>query len=417
MSRRNRGFFGRLFNEQVYMRDSRHAANIFSFNKSALNNGTPRLKFQYFVNFNFNSNPQVSSYVRNFLSIEDQNFVTALVKSVTMPNMQINTEVLNQYNKKRIVQTKLDFQPITITLHDTVEGKTLRLWEMYYEYYFREGEANRKQDLNSQGRARNNREFEDDTILNRFNDNIGYNLERVGNNKYLIDSIDIYQVHGGKFSRTEIIHPKITSFTHDTLDYADTAGLMEIRLDFQYENVLYSNVNLPLNSDELERYRDGDFWEMSNLITIRTNVPGRNLRATAPYPNVSGPSPTEDPADIGTDAAGNLLGGRLGSPILNIVGQRNISRVQDSIGGIVDSIPDAVATAASATIFGGKVSFQPNPLQALRTTANQVSRSVVSRGREAFTSAVRTGVEGVITGVRTGDETTQTPPEEDGDDD
>lgn len=393
----SRGIIGRFFKQDVYMRDSRHAANNFGYNKSALNNGTPRHKFQYFVNFRFNTATDTEAFVKAFLSLEERNFVTALVKSVTMPNVSIDTEVLNQYNRRKIIQTKLKPLPITLMLHDTVEGKTLRLWEMYYEYYFKDGIATEK---TKPGRQVKNALFKHDLLNETFNNQFGYNLERVGNNKHLIDSIEIFQVHGGKYSLTTLVNPRITTFTHDTLDYAETSGLMQITMELEYEAVVYSNVNETLRSfgeDVLERYRDGDFWQMANLITIRNDVKGRNLNEPLPRkPELPQPFPTSaeaattDPSDRPSEETETTR-------------SRIVARVQETRDAIVGSIPGAVSSAVSSTIFGGKVRFSPNPIKAVKSTANSIVRDSIFRGQEALSASVSASVtqavQNVIDGV------------------
>ena len=140
MAKTFEGIFGGIFDQGVYLRDSRHAANAFGLNKSDLSNGTPRHKFEFFVKINFN--PQLTDYVRSFfVDPAEQAILHTMIKSITMPTMQIDTTTLNQYNKKRVSQTKINYNPISITFHDSVEGRTLRLWEMYYEYYFKDGDA------------------------------------------------------------------------------------------------------------------------------------------------------------------------------------------------------------------------------------------------------------------------------------
>ncbi len=406
------GIFGGIFDQNVHLRDSRHAAEAYGYNKADLSNGTPRLKFQYFVRFNFN--PNLADYVRNFLTVEDQQLVTTVVKSITMPSVQMDSEVLNQYNKKRVSQTRLNYTPVGLVLHDTVEGRSLRMWEMYYEYYFRDGVAYEKlgdgggtQDrgffdilINGAGGADERKinrvgEFDNDIIKDRYNDNTGYNLARVGNEKYLINSIDIFQVQGGRYSRTTLVNPRISAFTHDTLDYEDTSGLVQLQFEFLYESVVYANVNERLTNEELERYRYGDFYELANLITIRTPVRGRNI-TEIPLPNVD----TCNGSGIGGTIAS--LGGIRNpffSAVGDFIGDRNLTRLSDSIGGVVGSIPDAIGTVASASIFGGEISFNPDPLQALRTTGNQVGRDIVNRGRRNFAAAVSQTGANIISGV------------------
>jgi hypothetical protein len=422
------GIFGGIFDQNVHLRDSRHAANAYGFNKSDLSNGTPRHKFEFFVKFNFNdADPAVRNFVQAFLNNVDQDIVTQMVKSVTMPSMTIETEVLNQYNKKRISQKRLNYSPVSITFHDSVEGRMLRLWEMYYEYYFKDGVASQKLNLGQSTGAGNTiigsfldafldafngtdapehrrDQYLDDTISGTFTDNFGYNLQRVGNSKYLIESIDIFQIHGGKFSRTRIMHPRVTSFSHDTLDYEDSSGLVDMRFEFDHEGVIYANINEQLNTNELERFRYGDFHELSSLITIRSPINGRDLKASAlsRYPNVTTCGPGMITDSFGA-VADNWLSSPFGSVVGAVVGQRNIQRVTGGVSDIFASIPGAIGSVAATSIFGGTVSFNPDPIQALKTTANQISRSVVNRTRDRFAAGVAAvvvaGASAVVSGV------------------
>lgn len=414
MARSFDGIFGGIFDQSVFLRDSRHAANAYGLNKSDLSNGTPRHKFEFFVKIKFNT--QLNDFVRAFLKENDQDIVHTMIKTVTMPSMNIDTEVLNQYNKKRISQTRIDYNPISITFHDSVEGRTLRLWEMYYEYYFRDGLANEKINAGTDKPlsffdafvgaftgtggttlTRNPSEFTNDIIKDKFVDNYGYNLQRVGNQKYLIEAIEIYQIHGGKFSRTDIIRPRVTGFTHDTLDYEDSSGLVEMKLDFEYEGVVYANVNEKLSSEELERFRFGDFNEMASLITIRNPVNGRILSEVPRPPNVTtcGPGTIPDGVDEGKSS---FWATPIGRGVGGIVGQTNLQLVQGSLSTIRDTIPGAIASVASTSIFGGTIGINPDPLQALKSSGNQFVRGVVNRTRDNFTAGVTAGISNVVTG-------------------
>lgn len=371
MAKSFEGIFGGIFDQSVHLRDSRHAANAYGLNKSDLSNGTPRHKFEFFVKIKFNT--QLSEFVRAFLKDNDQDIVHTMIKSITMPSMSIETEVLNQYNKKRISQSAISYNPISITFHDSVEGRTLRLWEMYYEYYFKDGLANEKINAGTDKPTsffdafvgaftgtggttltRNPSEFTNDIIKDKFVDNYGYNLRRVGNQKYLIEAIEIYQIHGGKFSRTDVIRPRVTNFSHDTLDYEDSQGLVEMKLDFEYEGVVYANVNEKLSSEELDRFRFGDFNEMASLITIRNPVNGRTLSEVPRQPNVTtcGPGVNPDGIDQGKSS---FWATTVGQGISGVVGQTNLQLVQGSLSTIRNSIPGAIASVVSTSIFGGTI--------------------------------------------------------------
>lgn len=414
MAKSFEGIFGGIFDQNVHLRDSRHAANSYGFNKADLSNGTPRHKFQFFVKINYNLGDQVvSEFVNAFLDKNDRELmVTQAVKSVTMPSMTIETEVLNQYNKKRISQKRINYAPVSMTFHDTVEGRMLRMWELYYEYYFRDGVASEKLKLPDEAGTGlsffdsiiegfknsfngykvppiDGKEYPDDIVRSGFVDNYGYNLQRVGNQKYLIKDIDIFQVHGSKFSRTKIIRPRISGFQHDTLDYEDGAGLMQMTFEFEHEGVVYANVNQQLAADELDRFRYGDFHQLANLITIRSKINGRDLRnkALSKYPSMGA-------CGIASKKSKGDESGGVFDFLSPIVGSRNTNLLQDTIGGVVGSIPGAISSYATASIFGGTVSFNPDPRDALKSTANQLSRSAFDRARGGFAA----GVEGAIRG-------------------
>jgi hypothetical protein len=55
---------------------------------------------------------------------------------------------MNQYNRKRIVQTKIKYDPIDISFHDdngsgvgtaNLGGTVRALWKAYYNYYYFDG--------------------------------------------------------------------------------------------------------------------------------------------------------------------------------------------------------------------------------------------------------------------------------------
>lgn len=332
------------------IRDSRHAATLFGFTGTRLNSGTPRHKFQYFINIRFNG--AAGGFVGSFLGRGAQDRVAALVKTVTLPSLNVNTEVMNQYNRRRIVQTKIEPQNVSMTFHDTVDGRTLNLWEMYYEYYFRDGVATRKLG----GAGVNMARFPHDTVRPRFEDDFGYNLQRVGTQRQLINAIEIFQVHGGRFTQISLVNPTITSFNHDTVDYADREGLLEFRLDIMPEAIVYNNSGQSLRSlgsDFLDRYRRGDFWSMAEIFSTLENVPGRVLRDPAPAAAQQGVIPQTS--------------GLVSQTNRNV----NLSQVQQPLSSLVDGIPGAVSSPTSTSVFGGKFGTATPTERSVLTTLNR----------------------------------------------
>jgi hypothetical protein len=47
-------------------------------------------------------------------------------------------DVLNQYNRKRIVQKKIEYQPVQIEFHDDGGDLIRTLWYNYFSYYYKD---------------------------------------------------------------------------------------------------------------------------------------------------------------------------------------------------------------------------------------------------------------------------------------
>lgn len=311
-----------------YLRDSRHAANLFGFTGTRLNTGTPRLKFQFFVNIRFSAFAR--GHVRRFLGSNARDTVNALCKTVTMPNISVSTEILNQYNRHRIVSKRVEPQTVSLTFHDTVDGLSLRLWEMYYQYYFRDGD-------NPGERS----EF--DTVSARFTDRFGYNLPQVRNNRQLIDSIEIFQIHGGRFSRVSAVAPTLTAFTHDTHDYAAAGETMQFQLDFQPEFVVYRNRNSQLSNSALERFDRGDFWEMFDFLNTANPVGEVNTDAVE-----------QQSIEIAQATAGTTPTAFSTGNVFDANSALNLSRVQGGFDPVPGALTNFVAPT-STSVLAGKI--------------------------------------------------------------
>ena len=49
--------------------------------------------------------------------------LSTIVQSCDLPSFAFNTQTLNQYNRKRIIQTKVEWNPINIKFYDTRDNK------------------------------------------------------------------------------------------------------------------------------------------------------------------------------------------------------------------------------------------------------------------------------------------------------
>jgi hypothetical protein len=115
------GFFG-----NDYLRDYTHASKTFRPNAYQY---APKFKFLFHVYFEINQ----SAYAVGLP--QGANFGLA-VKSVKLPSYTFDTHTMNQYNRKRIVQTKIKYDPIDITFHDDNGNLIRNMWYNYYTYYY-----------------------------------------------------------------------------------------------------------------------------------------------------------------------------------------------------------------------------------------------------------------------------------------
>ena len=90
---------GRMAEKSMFYGAS-EAPRIHGVHTNGKYDRAPRFKNQYFVAFKFNE-------VHTTFNAEEMRHITYRVKSFDAPKFQIDTEELNQYNKRRIIPTKI----------------------------------------------------------------------------------------------------------------------------------------------------------------------------------------------------------------------------------------------------------------------------------------------------------------------
>ena len=115
---------------ETHLRDARHAQQIYNQNNFAF---TPKTKHMYHVRFEFD--PDVgNSATSNAFKFQKE--LSLLVKSADLPSFRASVENKQQYNRKKNIQTRVDYQDVRIGFHDDNTGVTRALLEEYYRYYF-----------------------------------------------------------------------------------------------------------------------------------------------------------------------------------------------------------------------------------------------------------------------------------------
>jgi hypothetical protein len=241
--------FLKTFFGNDYLKDYTHATKTFRTNGYE---NAPRFKFLFHVYFNINT--AAIPALRNVFAAGDQSTVGLLVKNIQLPRFDIDTEVMNQYNRKRIIQKKINYQPVRCTLHDDGGDLIRTMWYNYFSYYYKDpSQAYRGQTATNgtigpnasspTGFDYNNRDiYQNDRFVNDW----GYVGEAysdgttsAGGKPPFFKDISIYGFNQHKFVEYILINPMISEWNHDDYDYYQTDGIMENTMSIQYETVKY----------------------------------------------------------------------------------------------------------------------------------------------------------------------------------
>lgn len=193
--------------------------------------GLPRPKFLFVVRF-VRGVGEGNAKWRDGLSFA--------VKSVDRPKVSITTKELNQYNKKRVINTGVNYSPITIDFHDTTDSIVSSMWHEYASHYV--GDFNRETDF----------DWKYDVTTPNYYDTGGFGIVIPPNgnapleSSYFFEKIECFQFSNGLYTQFDLIHPKIMSYDPDNMDYSNSTG-GSIRMTIGYESIIYHNQSQPVS--------------------------------------------------------------------------------------------------------------------------------------------------------------------------
>jgi len=240
--------------------DFAHADALYIRNNMRL---APKTKFLYHVVFDVNQQALASlgRTVQNLLNKREFNL---LVDSVDMPRFNAEVEEKNQYNRKKLVQTRIRYEPIQMSFHDDMAGLTTLLWEAYFRYY--------SQDPNY---AQKNSSGQPDTSVPRSYINNMYKGEDVNSYRYGLDnnrktnvpffnSITVNHLYSNnarpEFTSFTLVNPMISNWNHDSLNQAENS-FTKNNMRLSYENVLYGRGRTGV--DEPAGFADPSHYDLS----------------------------------------------------------------------------------------------------------------------------------------------------------
>jgi hypothetical protein len=251
----------------VYQRTPAQAYRVFGFDGDRYDGGklgdalgAPRQKYLFLVRFVRGTGDGNKSTWQDGLSFACKRF--------DRPRVMFETQVLNQYNKKRIVQTGIKYNPVKIEYHDTADQKVMQMWHEYSSYYF------------GDFRKVNANDWQYDIVNPDYKDagGTGFGLTLPKDSEKspssFFTAMECYQFAGGTYTQFDLVNPKIISFDPDEMDYGSDVG-HGLTMTIDYEAIVYhnNNVPMPMNSEgastfikslATDRYFNGDVHEPEN---------------------------------------------------------------------------------------------------------------------------------------------------------
>jgi len=198
------------------IKDYSHANKIFAKNAFEL---TPKFGFLFHVFFDLAPG----------ITYNRQNELGLLVKSVDLPKFDIATKTYNSYNRPNIVQSKINYQSLSIVFHDDSANVIRNFWFDYYNYYYRTSDL-----AEPSYYQYDNKYSEKNTIDSAF---MGYTTKN--DKKRYLQSIRIYSLSRKVASEYILVNPVITQFQHGRHDNGTNNVTMEHTMTIEYETVLY----------------------------------------------------------------------------------------------------------------------------------------------------------------------------------
>lgn len=214
----------------LYLKDSAWANKYFGGQTMS---NIPKRKFTYACGFipNRSAFSTLEGGIELARALSTNTYIF-MAKTFEPPSYKIDSEILDQYNKKRVIQTRINYDPVSITFHDDVDNKITQLVDMYVKYYY--SDSLNVDYLN----------WRLDTTSDFVNE--GFWGSRLPKEKNLFQAIWVAWINGGSVTYAIMYNPIASDIKFDTLDYSDNTPL-EISMTFDYEGVVFKDINAPIN--------------------------------------------------------------------------------------------------------------------------------------------------------------------------
>lgn len=369
--------------------DYDHAKRLYLTDNLRL---APKQTFLYYVCININQDFLNGIFGTGISSqgLSDQYETGMLVKSVELPKFSLDTKVMNAYNKKTVVQNKINYDPVTLTFHDDAANVVLNFWNDYYTYYYRDSDYE-----SALYRAPSTYDLRQRTKW-------GFSPRNSNLMPFLRD-IQIFSLNQKRFTEYRLINPMISSWRHGEHRSSEGAGTMESTMTVQYETVKYRTGYV--NPTDVNGFSLLHYDTTPSPISTSTT----NIYTDQGVVGVLGGGAVDlarpDGAYSGTNLINNYLSVQrayenLKSVNWGSVAQQTLSQIGVNIvSGAINGAPNGIVVPYTSSYYGGYTGITAQNLVNLSGVPGAVAGTVAgaaSTGVNSIYGAANGAVGGIV---------------------
>ena len=208
--------------DSAILRDQQHADHLFNVDQFRL---APKHQFLFHVAFGINRAALQNAQLVQAYGEE----IGMLVKSVDLPSYTVETQALNQYNRRKITQYLHKGGQLVIKFIDDNMGLINQLWQAYYSYYYADPLS-----AGAPGAYSRNATKSFSMAMP-----VPYGLDN-GSTSPFFKYIKIYQMARHEYIMYQVWNPIISSFNHNKVDYYQ-GGVHDMDMKIEYEAISYES--------------------------------------------------------------------------------------------------------------------------------------------------------------------------------
>lgn len=367
----------------VTLRDYNHASRLFLNNNLKF---APKTRFLYHCFFALD--PSVGNVLRS-LTQKYTTEIGMLVKTADLPRYTAQVETRNKYNRKKNIQTQIQYDPITITFHDDNHGITSALLEAYYRFYYADAWHGDQPGAYSKLDG-------DNTFKGSARHQFRYGLDNNISVPFF-RNIQLSQLSRSQFTTYTLVNPIITNWQHDNLDSSDNS-FMQNTITIQYEAVHYDRGTVTIGDDgEPTGFGSVHYDSRPSILAIdkdNTDTSGTDLIAqdNRDYNNTQPEDFNQNQtslSNIPTNPNFSLTNLVSKSPIVGGLSNYNFPKSQGT-GGIqnIASAQAVSVTNSSSSTTLNRLELQNNPAELDNLAKQQFKNDFLADGGSGGTNGI-----------------------------